>query len=75
MTHKRLLIVDDEPHVRMTLKQMLEDADYGVATAESGPVALDYLDNNDCDLVLLDVRMPGRSRPWRRRSRRLRPPA
>jgi len=59
MEHKRILIVDDESHIRMTLKQMLEDAGYGVATAESGPVALDYLDNNDCDLVLLDVRMPG----------------
>ena len=59
MSHKRLLIVDDEPHVRMTLKQMLEDAGYDVATAESGPVALDHLGDNDCDLVLLDVRMPG----------------
>ena len=59
MEHKRILIVDDESHIRMTLKQVLEDAGYGVATAESGLVALDHLDNNDCDLVLLDVRMPG----------------
>ena len=58
MTPQRVLIVDDELHVRMTLRQLLEDAGYQVATAESGPVALDYIDDNPCDLVLLDVRMP-----------------
>ena len=59
MEHKRILIVDDESHIRVTLNQVLEEAGYTVATAKSGPVALDYLDENDCDLVLLDVRMPG----------------
>lgn len=57
--HQHILVVDDESHVRMTLKQVLEDAGYQVTTAESGPVALDHLDDNRCDLVLLDVRMPG----------------
>lgn len=58
MESKRIL-VDDESHIRMTLKQVLEDAGYGVATAECGPIALEYLNDNDSDLVLLDVRMPG----------------
>lgn len=57
--HQHILVVDDEPHVRMTLKQVLEDDGYQVTTAESGPVALDHLDDHPCDLVLLDVRMPG----------------
>lgn len=61
MEPKRILVVDDEPHVRMSLKQVLEDAGYTVATSKDGTVALNYLDQEDCDLVLLDVRMPGMS--------------
>ncbi len=59
MNPEHILVVDDESHVRMTLKQVLEDAGYQVTTAESGAVALDHLDDHPCDLVLLDVRMPG----------------
>lgn len=58
MKPQHILVVDDESHVRMTLKQVLEDAGYQVTTAESGPVALDHLEDNKCDLMLLDLRMP-----------------
>ncbi len=58
MNTPRLLIVDNEASVRLSLKQVLEDAEYHVTTAESGPVALDHIEENKCDLVLLDLRMP-----------------
>lgn len=58
MDTKQILIVDDEDHVRLSLKQVLEDAGYHVTTAEDGPVALDHLEESPCDLVLLDLRMP-----------------
>lgn len=58
MDTRRILVVDDENHVRLSLKQVLEDAGYHVTTAESGPVALDHIEENKCDLILLDLRMP-----------------
>lgn len=58
MDTQRILIVDDESHVRLSLKQVLEDAEYHVTTAKSGSVALDHIGENKCDLVLLDLRMP-----------------
>jgi DNA-binding NtrC family response regulator len=55
----RVLIVDDEPELvnalkeRLTLRGLVAD---GVTT---GAAALAYLEENPCDVVLLDVKMPG----------------
>jgi two-component system alkaline phosphatase synthesis response regulator PhoP len=57
----RVLIVDDEPHIRMLLEQTLEDLeDYGVdiSVAEDGEKALEIMKSNKPDLVFLDVMMP-----------------
>lgn len=35
MVTRRILIVDDESHVRLSLKQVLEDAGYQITTAET----------------------------------------
>lgn len=58
MDTQRILIVDDEDHIRFSLKQVLEDAGYHITTAQSGLVALDHVEENGCDLMLLDLRMP-----------------
>ena len=58
---KKLLIVDDEPHIRMLLEQTLEDLeDEGVDffMADNGEQALALIENEAPDLVLLDVMMP-----------------
>jgi CheY-like chemotaxis protein len=55
-----VLIVDDEPDVRLVARVILEASGYDVDEAESGEVALDVLHGGAVpDVVLLDVRMPG----------------
>ena len=58
---KKILIVDDEPHIRMLLEQTLEELeDEGVALliAKDGQEALDTIQSETPDLVFLDVMMP-----------------
>lgn len=55
-----VLIVDDEPDVRLVTRVILEAVGYEVDEAESGERALDVLDGGPLpDVLLLDVRMPG----------------
>ncbi len=54
----KILIVEDEPHMRMGLKDNLEFESYEVTMAENGKRALEILDNSAFDLILLDVMMP-----------------
>ena len=55
---KCILIVDDEPNVRLMLRTALESAGYRVVEAADGLAALTRLRDAACDLVLLDLRMP-----------------
>ncbi|MFQ5854956.1 MAG: response regulator transcription factor [Anaerolineae bacterium] len=57
----RILVVDDEPAIRTALSTVLDAAGYAVHTVESGEAALEYLDDHDIDLALLDIRMSGMS--------------
>lgn len=54
----RILIIDDEPAVRMTIRQILEHAGYQVAAAENGAVGLAVIRAGGVDLVITDVLMP-----------------
>jgi DNA-binding response OmpR family regulator len=54
-----ILIVDDEPNVRLGFRTALETAGYSVDEAVDGPDALDRLGRSRVALVLLDLRMPG----------------
>ncbi len=53
-----ILVVDDEEMVRTTLRQMLENADYGVIEAANGGKAMRALEEHDVDLVITDILMP-----------------
>ncbi len=58
---QKLLIVDDESHIRMLIEQTLEDLeDDGVELlfAENGEQALEVIQREEPDLVFLDVMMP-----------------
>ncbi|MFM7886065.1 MAG: response regulator transcription factor [Pseudanabaena sp.] len=58
---KKLLIVDDEPHIRLLLEQTLEeleDYDVDILTATNGVQALEVIQREKPNLVFLDVMMP-----------------
>jgi DNA-binding response OmpR family regulator len=56
----RLLIIDDEPHIRQMMRLTLEAAGYQVDEAADGQAGLDcFGDGTTYDAVLLDQRMPG----------------
>jgi two-component system OmpR family response regulator len=55
----RILVVDDEPIIRMLLVESLADAGYIVTGARNGAEALDRALESPSDIVLLDLLMPG----------------
>lgn len=55
---KKILVVDDEEDIRVSVKMLLEDEAYEVKLAEDGRKALTLLRKEKFDLVLLDVLMP-----------------
>lgn len=58
---KKILIVDDEPHIRALLEQTLEDfedEDVEILTAKDGQEGLEIIEEEHPDLVFLDVMMP-----------------
>ena len=54
----RILVVDDDKNTRLLFKAVLENASYSVATATNGEEALQILDKEHIDLVVLDIMMP-----------------
>jgi DNA-binding response OmpR family regulator len=56
---KHILIVDDEPNVRLVFRTTLETAGYATSAADDGETALRWLSTVSADLILLDLRMPG----------------
>ncbi len=61
MATPRILIVDDEPSIRRTLQEILQYEGYHTAEAATGDEALERLKKEDIHLVLLDIKMPGKS--------------
>lgn len=59
MEAKRVLIVDDEKNIRLTLSQALEAPGLDIATAVNGEEALARLAEKRFGLILLDLKMPG----------------
>jgi PAS domain S-box-containing protein len=56
---RKIMVVDDEPLVRMVTVEMLEDLGYDVIEAEDGPSALAlFAGHEDIDLLITDVGMP-----------------
>ena len=55
----KILVVDDQKGVRYSLKKILEEAGYGVATASSGEEAIKLTAKSEPDLIIMDVQMPG----------------
>jgi len=54
-----ILVVDDEPNYLVVLSELLKEEGFEVFTAESGEEGLKVARENDLDLVITDMRMPG----------------
>jgi DNA-binding response OmpR family regulator len=57
---RRVLVVDDELHIRAVLRGYLEAAGFAVSEAADGDAAVEEVRRDAPDLVLLDVMLPGR---------------
>ena len=56
---KKILVIDDDKLVLMTLKRLLAKEGYKISTATSGTEGLRRIENEDFDLILSDIKMPG----------------
>ncbi len=54
----RVMVVDDEPHARELARRALELAGYEISEASNGAEALELLEHNQPDVILLDLMMP-----------------
>ena len=55
----RILVVDDEPAIGWSLREVLRDGGHDVAVAANLPAAVAACNHNPPDLILLDVRLQG----------------
>ena len=55
----KILVVDDDPVMQVTVRRVLEQAGHVVAVAEDGAKGLARFQAEDFDLLLLDIFMPG----------------
>lgn len=56
---QRVLVVDDDPQILRAVRTSLQARGYEVTTAVNGETALDLLSEAPCDLVVLDLGLPG----------------
>ncbi len=56
---KHILVIEDEPEVCEVICALLEDSGYTTVSASNGSVALDIVGQQEFDLVLTDLVMPG----------------
>lgn len=61
MSEKTILVVDDEPIVRESIRDWLKEAGYNVMTAETGEEAIKLLEKHNISILVIDVRLPGRT--------------
>jgi len=57
----KILIVDDEEHIRRLYKEILERDQHRADSVASGKEALEYLRQNRVDVIVLDIEMEGES--------------
>lgn len=58
MAKARILVVDDDPDIRIMLSTVLEAEGYGVLTAKDGEECLELVREMEPDLLILDLLMP-----------------
>jgi DNA-binding response OmpR family regulator len=56
-----ILVVEDDKHTRKLMEAILKRDGYSVYMAENGAAALDLMDTQQIDLIVLDIMMPGKN--------------
>jgi two-component system KDP operon response regulator KdpE len=56
---QRVLVIDDDPQILRAVRTSLQARSYEVTTAGNGETALELLSQDPCDLVVLDLGLPG----------------
>ena len=56
---RKVLVVDDEPNIVLSLEFLMQQAGFEVVTAEDGETALARVSETRPDLMLLDISLPG----------------
>ena len=55
----KVLVVDDEPGIRESLSDFLDEYDFDVFSAESAEQALEIVESENLDIAIVDLRLPG----------------
>ncbi len=55
----KVLVVDDEPNIVLSIEFLMQQAGFDVVTAEDGESALESVAETPPDLILLDISLPG----------------
>lgn len=53
-----ILVIDDEPNIRLMLKMVLTEEGHEISTAETGKEGLKIIKDREPDLILIDLNMP-----------------
>ncbi|MGI6076666.1 MAG: response regulator transcription factor [Fastidiosipilaceae bacterium] len=61
MKQETILLLEDETTIREVLSEYILMADYNVVAVANGDAAVNWLENNDCALAVLDIMVPKRS--------------
>lgn len=59
--NKKLLVVDDEPHIRMLYQEELQNEGYTVAISDGHEPIMQVIEREKPDLVVLDIKLEGNS--------------
>lgn len=59
MKARKLLIVDDQPGIRILLQEVFNMEGIQTFLAQNGKIALEIVENEDIELMLLDMKIPG----------------
>ena len=58
---KQLLVVEDNPAEQLGIRELLAHDDIDISRRRTGSEALDFLRDNTCDCVVLDLKLPDMS--------------
>ena len=56
---RKILVVEDDDNIRELIIDYLESSSFRVDTSDNGIEALEFIDKNDYDLIILDIMLPG----------------
>lgn len=54
----KVLIAEDSSVIQNLTKKILQMQNYEISAVKNGKQVLEYMENNDCDVILMDINMP-----------------